>query len=209
MRVSEGVVMEVLVVESELGAADAAIAALEAADHRVLRCHEPGADPFPCRGLEPGECPLERGTVQVVLDVRGHSTPHPDPLEDGVTCGLRRRLPLVVAGLSASNPFARFVVLDASRQDVVAACELAANGPREDHEKVADAALQATLQRAGRDQQGSSSVRLTARGLQVTLFLPEDTDAKTREMAAVRVVGALRRYDRHSARIDVACEAIL
>jgi hypothetical protein len=200
--------MEVLVVESEHGAADAAIAALEAADHRVHRCHERGADSFPCRGLDPGACPLERGSVQVVLDVRGSTTPHPGPLEDGVTCGLRRRLPVVIAGTSAINPFDRFPVLDASRQDVVAACERAANGPRGEHQAIADGALRATLERAGHEQPGSSSVRLTATGLLVTLFLPEDADAKTREMAAVRVAGALRRFDRHAARIDVVCEAI-
>jgi hypothetical protein len=199
--------MEVLVVESEPGAADAAIAALEAAEHRVLRCHDRGAAPFPCRGLEPGDCPLERGTVSVVLDVRGRITPRPSPLEDGVTCALRRRLPVVVAGTSAVNPFSRYPVLDATRQDVVAACEYAASGPRSDHEAVADRALNATLQRSGRDEEGSTSVRLGPGGLQVTLFMPEDTDPKTREMAAVRVAGAIRRFDRHAARIDVACEA--
>jgi hypothetical protein len=200
--------MEVLVVESEPGAADAAVAALEAADHRVLRCHEQGADPFPCRGLEPGDCPLDRRTVQVVLDVRGRTSPRPGPLEDGVVCGLRRRLPVVVAGTSAINPFARFPVVDAGRQDVVAACERAVNGPRADHQAVADGALRDTLGRAGHEQPGSSSVRLTSTGLQVTLHLPEDTDARTRGMAAVRVMGALRRFDRHAGSIDVACEAI-
>jgi hypothetical protein len=112
----------------------------------------------------------------------------------------------VVAGTSAVNPFSRYSVLDATRQDVVAACEYAASAPRSAHEAVANRALNATLERAGRDGQGSSAVHLGPGGLQVTLFMPEDTDAKTREMAAVRVTGALRRFDRHAARIDVACE---
>ena len=146
--------MDVLVVESEPSAADASIEALESAGHRVVRCHEPGAPAFPCRGLDPGDCPLEHGSVQVVLDVRGKTTPHPEPLEDGVSCALRRRLPVVVAGTSAINPFSRFPVLDASRQDVVAACERAATGPQAEHQAVADRALDATLRNAGTEEPG-------------------------------------------------------
>ena len=198
--------MEVLVVESESGAANDAVEALEAADHHVLRCHDPGARPFPCAGLDPGECPLDRGTVQVVLDVRGRTTPHPEPLEDGVTCALRRRLPVVIAGSSAINPFAQFAVRDASHQDVVAACEHAADGPQAEHQTVADRALAATLQNAGSDEPGWSDVRRTRAGLQVTLFVPAAATARTREMAAVRVAGAVRAFDPHAARIEVQCE---
>ncbi|MGZ4690569.1 MAG: hypothetical protein ACXWAY_13165, partial [Acidimicrobiia bacterium] len=62
--------MEVLVVESEPGAAAIAIAQLEAAGHRVARCHEPGSRAFPCAGLDPGRCPLEEDAIDVVLTVR-------------------------------------------------------------------------------------------------------------------------------------------
>jgi hypothetical protein len=195
--------MDVLVLESEPGAADEAIAALEGADHTVLRCHERGARAFPCRGLVPGACPLECGSVQVVLTVRRHPSPRPSPLEDGVTCALRRRLPVVMAGSTALNPFAGFHVVDAGHLDVVAACEEAANGPQVEHEAVANRVLDDTLRRAGRAPVGESSVRRTDRGLHAQLTVPPGTDERTRGMAGVRVVGALRAFDPHAPRIDV------
>jgi hypothetical protein len=143
-----------------------------------------------------------------VLDVREKTTPHPGPLEDGVTCALRRRLPVVVAGTSALNPFARFPVLDASRQDVVASCERAANGPRAEHQTVADRALEATLRNAGFEEVGRSVVHRTPGGLQVALLVPPESSAKTRAMAAVRVAGALRAFDRDAGSIDIECEPI-
>jgi hypothetical protein len=200
--------MDVLVVESDPGVADAAIEALEAAHHRVLRCHDAGSPAFPCRGLDPGDCPLESGTVQVVLDVRGKTTPRPDPLEDGVSCALRRRLPVVVAGTSAINPFARFPVVDASRQDVVAACERAASGPQTEHQVVADRALEATLQIAKIEGPSHSEVHRTADGLRITLHVPAAASKKTLDMAAVRVAGAIRAFDAHAPRLDIQCEAI-
>jgi hypothetical protein len=195
--------MDVLVLESEPGAADAAIEALEAADHRVLRCHERGARAFPCRGLVPGSCPLERDAVQVVLTVRGHTFPRPSPLEDGVTCALRRRLPVVMTGSTALNPFAGFRVVDAARRDVVAACEDAATGPQVDHEAVATRVLDETLRRAGTEAGGNCEVRRRGDGIDVRLTVPPGTDARTRAMAGVRVVGALRAFDSHTPRIDV------
>jgi hypothetical protein len=197
--------MDVLVLESEPGAADAAISALEGADHTVLRCHERGERAFPCRGLVPGACPLECGSVRVVLTVRGHTLPRPSLLEDGVTCALRRRLPVVVAGSTALNPFADFHVVDAARRDVVAACEEAATGPQVEHEAVANRVLDDTLRRAGYAVEGATSVRRTAGGLEVLLTVPTDTDQETRGMAGVRVVGALRAFDPHAPRIDVGC----
>ncbi len=80
------------------------------------------------------------------------------------------------------------------------------DGPQGEHQAVADRALEATLQRAGADPRGSSSVRRSAEGLHVTLFVPEETEAGTRAMAAVRVAGALRAFDPSVPRIDIGCE---
>lgn len=104
--------MEVLVVESEPGAAAIAIAQLEAAGHRVTRCHEPGQRPFPCVGLDPGRCPLENDAIDVELTVRARTNPRPSPLEDGVTCVLRHHAPVVAAGRTTINPFAQYSVTD-------------------------------------------------------------------------------------------------
>lgn len=199
--------MEVLVLESEPAAANAAIDALTAAGHTVVRCHDPGAEGFPCRALDPGACPLGRGSVRVVLDVRGRTSPHPTALEDGVTCALRHHLPVVVAGKTAVNPFAPFAVTDAAGHDVVAACERAADSGQAQHEAVASRALDATLRNAGLDG-GEVSVRRTDDGLVVTLRVPPEADTKTREVAAVRVVGAVRSFDRYANLIDVQVEVL-
>lgn len=72
----------------------------------VLRCHEPGAPAFPCNLLHPdrGGCPLDR--ADVVVDVRATAHPAPALSEMGAICALRAGQPLLLAGLTAQNPFA-------------------------------------------------------------------------------------------------------
>jgi hypothetical protein len=199
--------MDVLVVESDPGAAVIAIAQLEAAGHRVSRCHEPGDRAFPCAGLDPGHCPLEEEAIDVVLTVRGRGHPRPSPLEDGVTCAIRRRTPVVVAGRTTLNPFDRFPVTIAGVDDVVEACERAAQGPQIEHEAVATRALVQTLD--GSDVASSeahASVHRNGSGLHVVLHVPAHTPQRVRDVASVRVVGALREFDRFTPGIATACE---
>lgn len=196
--------MEVLVVESEPGAAAIAIAQLEAAGHRVTRCHEPGQRAFPCVGLDPGRCPLENDAIDVVLTVRARTNPRPSPLEDGVTCALRRHAPVVVAGRTTINPFAQYSVTDAGADDVVDACERAATGPQLEHEGVATKALEWTLSHDGLSTEAARvSVRRSGIGLRVALLLPRETPKRVRDMASVRVAGALRAFDRQAPHIDI------
>lgn len=198
--------MEVLVVESNLGAAAVEIALLEAAGHQVKRCHEPGAHAFPCAALDPGRCPLEADAIDVVLTVRARAHPHPSPLEDGVTCALRRRVPVVVAGRTTLNPFERYPVTIAGVADVVAACERAATGPQLEHEAVAAKVLEETLARADLPaHRARVSVQRDGAGLQVTLHLSPDADRRARGIAAVRVAGALRAFDPDAQHIDISC----
>ena len=74
--------MDILVTESASGAARAAAEHLEAAGHRVHRCHDTSASTFPCAGLT-SECPLDAGAIDLVLTVRGHVRMTPAPAEDG------------------------------------------------------------------------------------------------------------------------------
>jgi hypothetical protein len=195
--------MRVLVLESDLGAAVVAAAQLEAAGHDVVRCHPEGARPFPCAALETGHCPLDDG-VDVTLTVRARSMGHPAPLEDGVTCALRRHVPVVVAGRTTANPFDRFPVTVAG-VDVVAACEQAAAGPLLEHEAIAVRTLDETLTRAGVATDDAAASVHRARGrLRVQLRVPPATGARERAMASVRVIGALRAFDTSAAGIDVA-----
>jgi hypothetical protein len=201
--------MEVLVVESEPGAAAIASAQLEAAGHRVFRCHDAGARPFPCRGLNPGHCPLEENEIDVALTVRCRSNPRPTPFEDGVSCALRYRVPVVVAGRTAIDPFAPFPVAVAGVDDVVETCERAASGPQVGHEGIAVKALDQTLTLAEvPTEEATASVRRRGSGLQITLHVPAETPQKVRDVAAVRVVGGVRGYDPHAPRIEIICEDV-
>src|SRR5262249_10745817 len=99
--------MRVMVLESDRHAADDDIAALREAGHEGFGCHDTDVQAFPANGLcDLDTCPLEgREGIALVLDHRAHPHPRPTPLEDGVSCAVRRHVPLVVSGTAALNPF--------------------------------------------------------------------------------------------------------
>lgn len=199
--------MEILVVESEPRAADTAIVQLEALGHQVKRCHQPDAEEqsFPCIGLASGHCPLEEDAIDVVLTVRGHSHLNPTPLEDGITCALRRRVPVVVAGLTDPNPFERFGVTVAEGS-VTEVCEQVSTDARPDYGAVALKALDWTLNFRGLSiDDAHVAVNRVGRGLHVALHLPAGASKLVCSIAAVRVSGALRAFDSHASFIDVSC----
>ena len=194
--------MDVLVLESDPGAASAAVAQLEAAGHRVVRCHEAGDNPFPCAGLA-GECPLEASPVDVALTVRAHPHSRPTPLEDGVTCALRHRVPVVVAGRTMLDPFEQFGAEEAA-DDVVEACEEAVVSVRQEHSVIATRALRDTLGRAPLPGDAAvAEVRRSGGRLTVELSVPSETPQQVRDTAAVRITGALRAFDPTATGIDV------
>ncbi|MBM3674119.1 MAG: hypothetical protein FJW88_04045 [Actinobacteria bacterium] len=194
--------MEVLVLESDPGAASAAVAQLEAAGHRVLRCHDAGAAPFPCAGLT-GGCPLEDAPVDVALTVRAHPHSRPTPLEDGVTCALRHRIPVVVAGRTMLDPFEQYGA-ESVAGDVVEACEAAVASVRKEHSAIATRALRDTLGRASLPGDAAvAEVRRSGGRLTVELSVPSETPQQVRDTAAVRITGALRAFDPTATGIDV------
>lgn len=195
--------MHVLVLESDPGAAQRAVHRLSDAGHRVSQCHESGDDAFPCRGLT-GPCPLDAGDVDVVLTVRGRTRPRPVALEDGVVCGLRHRIPLVVAGRSALNPYEQWasVTIDGD-DDVVTACESAVVNPLPTHSEVAAAAASDVLLRHDIAADGVSAVVHRRDGrLEALVTVPIDDAPVT--MITTRVVSALRALDPHARAIDVS-----
>lgn len=194
--------MDVLVLESDPGAASAAVAQLEAAGHRVVRCHDAGATPFPCAGLT-GGCPLDVAPVDVALTVRAHPHSRPTPLEDGVTCALRHRVPVLVAGRTVLDPFEQFGA-ESVEGDLVEACEGAAVSVRAEHSALATRSLHETLEHAALPVEGAvAEVRRTGGRLTVTIRTPADTPQKVRDTAAVRITGALRAFDPSAGGIDV------
>jgi hypothetical protein len=197
--------LHVLVVESERGAADAAEAQLEAAGHKVLRCREPGAPAFPCKGVAPGNhCPLEEGVIDVALDIRPRARSQPAPQEDGVACALRRHIPLVVAGSPLLNPYHEYASeIVSPTADLARVCERVSSGVLLEHSRVAARALRVCLERRDIHTAPLVAVRRHHGRLVVTVVTATEIDASTRSMASVRMSAALRELDRHAAGIDV------
>jgi hypothetical protein len=200
--------LNVLVLESERGAADATIRDLMAAGHRVLRCHEVDEPAFPCAALRRGECPLEQHRVDATLTVRSHPHSQPTPEEDGVSCALRTQVPLVVAGATTLNPYDEFAteIVDGTAT-VVDACERAANAPLRRHTDAATRTLAAVLET---HEVHGVTARVTVRrvrgGLHVTAHSDRPLERHLQSVAAVRMTAALREIDHNARSIDVAFE---
>lgn len=195
--------MDILITESKSGIADEAIGSFEAAGHRVHRCHEPSAPAFPCVGLVSG-CPLENCTIDLLVAVRTHVRPTPTAGEDGVTCGLRRGIPVAVVGQSLMNPFERFGAT-AVAGELVASCEQIAGSRRVADEEVAIETVLATLghEHLTTDRVTVSVERRDGR-LHVQVWVPPEVPERVRQHLAVRVVGRLREHNRHAAGIDIS-----
>lgn len=198
--------MKVLVLESDQGAAGVAVGNLEAAGHGVFRCHEPSAHPFPCGALERGGvCPLVKENIDVALAVRSRPEDRPLPLEDGVACALRYRVPLVVAGDPSENPYESWHPVVVEGDDVVAACEQAARSVNLEMSEAATAMLRAALELSGHDTEAASAtVARNAGVLEAALTIPPGVDKRAASEASVRVAGALRLLDRNARGIDVS-----
>jgi hypothetical protein len=193
--------MRVLVVESDRGAADSVVTDLQGAGHRVARCHEPDLPAFPCNALcDGGTCSLDTNEgVDVVLDYRLHPYPRPTPFEDGVSCALRRHVPLVVGGTSTLNPFAKWTTAVADDDAVVTACEDAVDAPRD--------LLAASVREAATAVLGDVPLDVTVRRvgarLKATIVIPVGCD-EVEGSLAVAVAGVLRARDPWIGGIDVA-----
>jgi hypothetical protein len=197
--------MLVLVVESDPHSADAAVAELRGVGHDVVRCHENGLPTFPCNALcEGGSCPLDVAPgVDVLLDYRAHPYPRPTALEDGTSCGARRHIPVVVAGATALNPFAKWTTATADRGSVVDACQHAASAPIESLSDVARTKVRQLLSHES-DLAATADVVVTRGGgrLEAVIVLPEDVEEVDASLA-VGVAGAIRTRDHWTPQVDV------
>ncbi len=198
-------VMDVLVLETEPGFADVAVEDLTDRGHRVSRCHEPGRPAFPCRALEPqGSCPLSE-PIDVAVTLRAHPGARPSPREDGVACALRARVPVVVAGRVAFNPYEEWADEVVEDGDVVGACERVAAEPSRGHTQVAQTALrEAVGRRAGSAGAADAVVFRNRHGLRVWLDGVDRLDQKIRGLVAAEVAAALRAFDAQAPRIDIS-----
>jgi len=195
--------MEILVTESAAGAATSAAERLVAAGHRVHRCRVPGAAAFPCDGVT-GACPFETAPIDAVLTVREHVRTTPTPTEDGVTCALRRHVPVAVTGRSVLNPFEALGAMVIDDGDVVGGCERVAVARRVAHEAVAVEVVRAALAVAGCPTEPAAvAVRRAGGRLRVQVRVPDGVPKRVRDVVAVRVAGRLRAFDLDAAGIDI------
>jgi hypothetical protein len=196
--------MRVLVVGTVPSAIEAAVTQIVDAGHEVARCHESGEGAFPCAALSEGRaCPLEGTPVDVAVTVRDRAWPRPSPFEDGAICALRRRIPLVVAGSTALQPFERWssrTLEDGS--DLVAACEEAAAAPLPEHGEVARQAATQVITAPGLHGDVEATVWRRRGALQVEITVPAGGADLTTKVAA-RVTGALREFDGFATAINV------
>src|SRR5262249_7273035 len=129
----------------------------------------------------------------------------PAPQEDGVTCALRRHIPLVVAGSPILDPFDEYATDVVERgSDIVDACVRAATAPLPKHTEAAARTLRVVLDR--REIRASPVVAVVRDGgvLRVDVTGAEHLDRATRAMAAVRMTAAVRQIDTTARGIDVA-----
>jgi len=195
--------MRVLVVESHLGASQQLQDQLEQRGHRVLTCHADGLERRGCRAVDPEEgCPLDVEPVDVAIDVRRTYHPDPRPLERGAICAVRARVPVVVAGTSVDSPLEDWAteVVQGGVPAMIEAVEAVDGSVSPMHQKVVDDALEDILPGAG----ASAVVRRGEDRIEVAMTLPDDVSTAESEMVAVRVVAAVRLFDRATTTIDVS-----
>ena len=190
--------LNIMVLESEPGAADQAVRDLAEAGHSVLRCHDPGAPVFPCRGLvDESTCPLRSHAIDVALTVRSGVSLQPAASEDGARCALMRHVPLVVAGPSVFDPYADLEVrVVEPAGDIVAACEEAAENEMAEYAQRAESVVKSAA--------ATVTVVRKDGGLCVTIAGLGACTEHERRAAVVRAFGALRGIDRSARTIDVS-----
>jgi hypothetical protein len=201
--------VRVLVIEGEQGAATDAVAQLEAEGHEVTRCVEPGAPAIPCKGmLEDRSCPLDEGPVDAALLVHDSEAPRLEGGEDGARCALRRHIPLVLRGDVRRSAYQDWAALvEGDDVPVAETLERARRAPLRRHASAARRSLRAVLEQHGVDSNGADAVvHRHGADLRVTLTAGVEVERAVAEIAAVRVVGAVRDVDPYPRVIDVTFE---
>ena len=200
--------LNVMVLENEPNAAAIATGELRDAGHTVLTCHEPGGAPFPCRGVvRASACPLRSHAVDVALVVRSQNHAQPTLLEDGARCALVQRVPLVVAGTPALDPYDNYATRTIDRAyDVVEACEQAAAAPIEALGRRATEVTVETLHLPAAGPRPRAEVTRRDGRLHVHVLQGESLTKHERSRVSVRIAMALRELDPFAAGIDIAID---
>jgi len=139
--------------------------------------------------------------------VRPQIAPHPTPLESGVSCALRARVPLVETGTESLDPFYPWVaarVTEGTGDSVVDACvEAAETVARQLEDHIRRRTLRTMAVAAGRPGPLGCAVERHGRDLHVTLSGPP-VGKDIEHALAVRVADAVRAEHLPHTTLDIA-----
>jgi hypothetical protein len=199
--------MRVLVVEREAGIGDGVVEQLDAGGHEVVRCHEPGTPAFPCNALVEGEeCPLDHAPVDVAMAVRGDQGGPMTEDEGGVRCAIRRHVPVVLVGSRDGASYAGWTdrQVSTANDELVAEAVEAAHAGFNRHLSAARQTLRQVLDQHGIDAPSVDvEIHRTDNRLRCVLHVDALVDPMVAQMAAVRVVVAMRLLEHELDVIDV------
>lgn len=197
--------LDVLLIESHVGAGDASAAALLEAGHRIHRCHHAGDSAWACVGLsDPSRCPVN-GHIDAAVLARGPGVEGPTPAEDGVRCAIRSRVPVVGVGVADDSVYRSWVTLQTDERALDAACHAAvelAHAPLVS--EVLDR-ISSLITGAGLDH-SDTRCRVTSYGATLTAFItvPGPADRRLEQAVAVRAYDVLRSRADGFVTVDVS-----
>lgn len=192
--------MKILLLEESPSLVDDAVIDAVSAGHQIVRCHDEDESPSTCRALRNEMCPLDVGDVEVAVVLQ--DGPGNGSADDGARCALRRHIPVVLAGRGRSA-VSDWVTARVDRDQLIETVEMVAHEPSAPHSAVAEGSLLGVLENHGCNLEGAKA-RVMRSGNQLRAFITAPhASAEITEIAAVRVAGALRRFDPFPRTIDV------
>lgn len=198
--------LDILVMEAQPHTADDAVDALEAAGHRIHRCHDEDSTGFPCRGaVDRTACPVDLDLDVALLARRGVRA-QATPLEAGATCAIRADVPIVELGTDLLDPFAPWISRRIARaEDAPSACADVASHTRDPLRQAIQGRIAALLGASGVDPEAvECTISGNASSLDIHLDLPVPVGMRVEHAIAVRVLDAVRSSGRTYGRIDVS-----
>lgn len=204
--------LDVLLIETEVNAGLYAAEELGAGGHRVHRCYpgsqitetdHPGSSPM-CVAITDGACPIDDGSIDVAVVAGSGAKDRPALTAAGVTCALRRHIPLVADDTCPSTFGSRLA--GRANGDVVGACVRAADDSFADLRTDILTRIAPTIAAEHLDPK-AIGCRFETDGprLNITVTGPQASQA-IRQALGVRVLDALRAAGRVYGQVNVSYE---
>ena len=203
--------LDVLVLDDgiEHATASAAGAVLEAAGHRVHRCHPPGAGPFPCTGIAgDAPCPIQTGVdVAVVFGgAPGGWTEPGGAVPTGLVCAAREGIPLVTEQPVEVEGITTYAI--GADGDIATAVRRASDHRFDGIRARIERVIARPLRNAGIDPAAvRCAVERDGATIRVRLEGPEAARA-LRQAIAVRAFDAIRPTRRTHTRVELTYTAV-